>query len=162
MGRPGCRRHVENSFQRCCIPRSNPICNARLSSLPLSLSLWISLFPSIPHSFFFLFLSLSLSLSQKKHSNWSVQTQSRTLLLTVVAASWDVLLSLPPSPLSCCLCIIMFVAYFVLLPCCVAAMLFSCCVATMLSCHVLLPCCVVVLGLSLGSVVVSAMEIPTK
>jgi hypothetical protein len=42
-------------------------------------------------------------------------------------------------PLCCCLCPIMFVPCFVLLPCCVA---------TMVCCHVLLPCYVVVLGLS--------------
>ena len=52
--------------------------------------------------------------------------KSLTLLLTVVAALRDVLLSLPSCPLCCCLCPIMFV------PCC---------------CHGLLPCYVVVLGL---------------
>jgi hypothetical protein len=87
--------------------------------------------------------------SQSLHS----KTQSWTLILTVVAALCDVLLSLPFYPLCCCLCPIMFVPRFVLLPCCVATMLLSCCVATMLCCHVLLPCYVVVLGLSLCSVV---------
>jgi hypothetical protein len=48
--------------------------------------------------------------------------------------------------LCCCLCPIMFVPCFVLLPCCAAAML-SCGVATILCCHVLLLYYVVVLGL---------------
>ena len=85
------------------------------------------------------------------HSNWTVlsqslhsKTQSWTLLLTVVAALRDVLLFLPPCPLCFCLCPIMFVPCFVLLPCCIATMLLLFCVATKLCCHVLLPCYVVV------------------
>ena len=87
-----------------------------------------------------------------KHSNWTVlsqslhsKTQSWTLLLTVMAVLRDVLLSLPSCPLCCCLCPIMFVPCFVLLPCCVA---------TMLCCHLFLPC-YVVLGLALLCCVVS-------
>jgi hypothetical protein len=99
------------------------------------------------------------SLTPALHS----KTQSCKLLLTLVAASRDVLLSIPFCPLCCCLCLIMFVPclccyHVVLLPCCVTTGLLSCCVATMLCCHVLLPCCVVVLGLSLYSVVVSVLS----
>jgi hypothetical protein len=83
-------------------------------------------------------LQLATGTSCNKHSNWRVlsqslhsKTQPWTLLLTVVDASRDVLLSLP-CPLCCCLCPILFG------PCCVATMLLSCCyhVATML-----LSCC---------------------
>ena len=90
-------------------------------------------------------LQLATGTSCNKHSNWTVlsqslhsKTQSWTLLLKVVVALCDVLLSLSSCPLCCFLCPIMFVPCFVLLPCC---------------CHVLLPCFVVVLGLSLCSVV---------
>ena len=86
-------------------------------------------------------LQLATGTSCNKHSNWTVlsqslhsKTQSWTLLLTVVAALRDVLLSLPSCPLCCCLCPIMFVPCFVLLPCCVATMLLSCCVAALLCC----------------------------
>ena len=76
------------------------------------------------------------------------KTQSWKLLLTVVAASRDVLLSLPSCPLCCCLCPIMFVpclcCYHVVMLCCYHAV-----------CHVLLPCYVVVLGLFLCSVLLS-------
>ena len=76
-------------------------------------------------------LQIETGTSCNKHSNWTVlalhsKTQSWTLLLTVVAALRGVLLSLPSCPLCCCLCPIMFVPCFVLLPCCVATMLLSC------------------------------------
>ena len=85
-------------------------------------------------------------LSQSLHS----KTQSWTLLLKVVAALCDVLLSLSSCPLCSCLCPIMLVSCFVLL---------LCCVVTMLCCHVLFPCYVVVLGLSLCSGVFSLVVI---
>ena len=74
-----------------------------------------------------LFSSLQLATrkSCNKHSNWTVlsqclhsKTQSWTLLLTVEAALSESLLSLPSCSLCCCLCPIMFVPCFVLLPCC--------------------------------------------
>ena len=100
--------------------------------------------------------SLLISVRCKKHSNWTVlspslhsRTQSMTLLLRVVAASRDVLLSPPSCPLCCCLCPIMFVACFVLLPCCAAAML--CCyhVVVMWCCyHAVFMCCCHIMLLS--------------
>ena len=76
-------------------------------------------------------LDCYISISSFIHSLHS-KTQPWTLLLTAVAASRDVLLSLPSCTLYSCLC--MFVPCFVLLPCCAAAMLRR---------HVvLLPCCV--------------------
>jgi hypothetical protein len=60
-----------------------------------------------------------------------IQRLNRVHLLTVVAASGVVLLSLP----SCgYLCLIMFVWCFVLLPCCVAIMLLWCVSAMLCSC----------------------------
>ena len=101
-------------------------------------------------------LQLATGTSCDKYSNWTVlsqflhsKTQSWTLLLTVVAASRDVLLSLPSCPLCCCMCQIMFVPCFVLLPCCAAAML--CCyhAVVMLCCyHALLTCCCLAMWLS--------------
>jgi hypothetical protein len=100
-------------------------------------------------------LQLTTGASCDKHSNGTVlspslhsKTHSWTLLLTVVAALRDVLLFLPSCPFCCCLCPIMFVQCFMILPCCVA---------TMLCRHVLLPCYVVVLGISLCSVVLSLL-----
>ena len=82
-------------------------------------------------------LQLETGTSCNAHSNWTVlsqslhsKTQSWTLVLTVVAALRDVLLSLPSCPLCCCLCPIMFVPCFVLLPCCVVM---CCCHAMLLS-----------------------------
>jgi hypothetical protein len=81
-------------------------------------------------------LQLATGTSCNKHSNWTVlsqslhsKTRSWTLLLTVVAALYDVLLSLPSWPLCCWLCPIMFVPCVVLLSCC-----FLCCVAALLCC----------------------------
>ena len=92
----------------------------------------------------------------QQHSIWTVLSQSlhskiQRFNQAVLAASPDLLLSLPSCPLFCCLCPIMFVPNVVLLPCCVATMLLSCCVATMLCCNVLLPCSVLVLCTSLCS-----------
>jgi hypothetical protein len=96
----------------------------------------------------FSLLQLATGTSCKKHSNWIVlspslhsKTQSWTLLLTLVAASRDVLLCLPSFSLCCCLCPIMFVPCFVLLPRCIAAMLCCYCVIVMLCCyHAVLSC----------------------
>ena len=80
-------------------------------------------------------LQLATGMSCKKTlKSLHSKTQSWTLLLTVVAASRSVLLSLPSCTLSCWKCPMMFVPCFVLLPCCAAAMVLACCVATMLCC----------------------------
>ena len=86
-------------------------------------------------------------MSCNKHSNWTVlsqslhsKTQSWPLLLTVVAALCDVLLSLPSCPLCCCLCPIMFVPCFVLVPCGVAAMLCCCLRSLFMGCCGVSPC----------------------
>ena len=95
-------------------------------------------------------LQLATGTSCNKHSNWTVLSQSLntktklwTLLLTIVTALRDVLWSLPSCLLCCCLCPIMFVPCFVLLPCYVATMLLS---------------CVAALGLSSFSVVLSLLS----
>jgi hypothetical protein len=68
---------------------------------------------------------LQQTLNLDSYLNLFIQRLNHGHLLTVVAVLRDVLLSLPSCHLCCCLCLIMFVPCFVLLPCCAAAML--CC-----------------------------------
>ena len=99
-------------------------------------------FPTFCYSLNLKLIKYSFFCHWPTHNTLHSKTQSWTLLLTVVSALCDSLLSPPSCPLCCCLCPIMFVPCFVLLPSYVA---------TMPCCHVLMPCYGVVLGLSLCS-----------